>query len=117
MAIVGVSQTGGKYGNFVMSDLLSKGYKVYGVNAKGGKFAGHKLYPTLAALPDKADVVVFVVPPFVTEQVLKEVKMLGIDKVWMQPGAESRKAIDYCIKNNISVIHNQCIMVRARAKN
>ncbi len=113
IAVVGVSQSGGKYGNLVMSDLINKGYKIYGVNAKGGKVGDRELYPTLSAIPDKPDMVVFVVPPPVTEQVLKEVRMLGISRVWMQPGAESAKAIDYCTRHKISLIHNKCIMVQA----
>jgi len=112
IAVVGVSTSGGKYGNIVMSHLKARGYIVYGINAKGGQAGGHILYPTLAEAPEKPDVVVFVVPPAITENVLKDVKHLNIDKVWLQPGTESKNAIDYCINNNISIIHNRCIMVQ-----
>jgi len=111
IAVVGVSTNGGKYGNIVMSDLKNKGYIVYGINAKGGHFGDQILYPTIADAPEKPDMVVFVVPPAVTEKLLKEVKALAINRVWMQPGAESENAIDYCIKNKIFNIHNRCIMV------
>jgi len=113
IAVVGVSTSGGKYGNIVMSDLISKGYIVYGINAKGGKSGAHVLYPTLADTPEKPDLVVFVVPPAITENLLDTVKNLNIDKVWMQPGAESELAIDYCLKNNISIIHDRCIMIES----
>jgi len=58
--------------------------------------------------------VVFVVPPAATEEVLKEVNKLGIKNVWMQPGAESEKAIAYCKENNIDCVNDDCIMVRRK---
>ncbi|KAH8680712.1 CoA binding domain-containing protein [Xylariales sp. PMI_506] len=43
--------------------------------------------PTLSALPDPKNTSVSVItPPFVTRQVLKEARELGIPAVWLQPG-------------------------------
>ncbi|MFT4305006.1 MAG: CoA-binding protein [Candidatus Woesearchaeota archaeon] len=36
-----------------------------------------------------------------------------MNKVWMQPGSESEKAINFCKENNIEVIYNSCIMVKS----
>jgi len=55
-----------------------------------------------------------VVPPEVTEMVLTEVKMLGIKKVWMQPGSESAHAIAYCKANGIECVHDACIMLERK---
>jgi hypothetical protein len=62
-------------------------------------------------LPEKPDVVDVVVPPRVTEAVVKDCNRLGIKRVWMQPGSESEMAIKFCKDNNISVIFGKCIMV------
>jgi predicted CoA-binding protein len=41
---------------------------------------------------------------------------LGIDKAWIQPGAESVESIRLCNENNIGVLHDICIMVERRKK-
>ena len=111
IAIVGASKDPEKYGHRVYKDLKSGGYKVYPVNPNADEILGDKCYPSLEALPEKPDVVDVVVPPKVTEEVVKNRKKLGITKVWMQPGSESETAIKFCKDNNIAVIFEKCIMV------
>jgi len=48
--------------------------------------------------------------PMVTEKVVEECRKLGIRYVWMQPGAESRAAIEFCESNAIVCIHGACVM-------
>ena len=114
IAVVGVSDSPSKYGNRVFFDLLGAGYKTYAVHPDGGTIGGQKRYPDLRSLPERPDVVDIVVPPAVTEQIVKECNELGIDKVWMQPGSESQTAIEYCERNGISVLHEVCIMVQRK---
>ncbi|MFA5358432.1 MAG: CoA-binding protein [Patescibacteria group bacterium] len=110
-AIVGASANIEKYGHKVLIDLHTAGYKVIPINPKGGEIEGLQVYPSLSAVKEKIDVAIFVVPPTVTSEVLIEVKNLGIDKVWMQPGSESAEAIEFCKNNNINCVHDACIMV------
>jgi len=112
IAVVGASDNNKKYGNRVFFDLLNAGYKVYAIHKDNGMLGGHKRYSNLNSLPEKPDVVNIVVPHNVTELIVKECKKLGINKVWMQPGSESQKAIDYCNKNNIKSLYNVCILVK-----
>jgi uncharacterized protein len=62
------------------------------------------------------DVVDIVTPPAVTETILKECLEKGIKRVWLQPGAESQKAIDFCRDNYISVVYDVCVMLEALKK-
>jgi predicted CoA-binding protein len=110
IAVVGASRDPEKYGHRVYKDLRSGGYKVYPVNPNADEVLGDKCYPSLEALPEKPDVVDVVVPPKVTEEVVKTCKKLGITKVWMQPGSESEIAIKFCKDNGINVIYGICIM-------
>jgi predicted CoA-binding protein len=57
------------------------------------------------------DVVDFVTPPAATESILKECKELGLDRIWLQPGAESEAAIAYCREHDMKVIHDTCVMM------
>jgi predicted CoA-binding protein len=72
------------------------------------------VYPTLADLPEQPEVVDFVVPPPVTEKVVKEAHKLGLARIWMQPGAESEAAIAYCHEHGLQVVYDACAMVWKR---
>ena len=113
-AIVGASRDRSKYGNKVYRDLREKGFKVYPVNPNTSEVEGDTCYPDIISLPQKPDVVNTVVPPKVTEEIVKQCKVLGINRVWMQPGSESEEAIGFCEENGIKVVHSQCAMVRSR---
>jgi predicted CoA-binding protein len=113
-AVVGASQDRSKFGNRVFRSLRGAGYEVYPVNPKGGELEGTGVYPSLGDLPQAPEVVDLVVPPAVTEQVVREAHQLGLTRIWMQPGAESQAAIDYCHEHGIQVIHNACAMVHQR---
>jgi hypothetical protein len=113
-AVVGASRDPDKYGHQVYADLKNGGYKVYPVNPKAQEILGDKSYAQLADLPEKPDVVDLVVPPEVTEKVVRTCKKLGIRKVWMQPGSESEKAIKFCNENSINVVYGVCVMIQRR---
>jgi predicted CoA-binding protein len=113
-AVVGVSQDRSKFGTRIFLDLRAAGYTVYPVNPKGGELEGAKVYPSLADLPEPPEVIDLVVPPAVTEQVVKEALVLGLTRIWMQPGAESDAAIAYCQEHGLQVVHGACAMVWKR---
>jgi len=114
IAVVGASRNPEKYGHKVYKDLKEAGYKVYPVNPNASEILGDRCYPSLRSLPERPDVVTVVVPPRVTEEVVKTCKDLGISKVWMQPGSESDRAIQFCRDAGIKVVHGVCIIVQRR---
>ena len=114
IAVVGVSSKRRGFGYTVYHDLKAKGYKVYPVNPATNQIDGEKCYPGIQALPEKVDGVVLVVPPIRSEQVLRDIAAAGIDRVWMQQGAESESAIRFCEEHGIDVVHGQCIMMFAK---
>lgn len=113
-AVVGTSKDPAKYGNQIFHDLREAGYTVYGVNPQGGKIEGQKLHPTLSDLPEKPAVVDIVVPPAVTEEIVRQCAQLGLKRVWMQPGSESEAAIQFCQEQGIKVVHDTCAMIQKR---
>jgi predicted CoA-binding protein len=110
-AVIGATDDPQKYGNQVVKNLKERGYEVYPVNPRIEKLEGLKCYPTVADIPVKVDVVDFVVPPAVTEVILRQCKALGLDRIWLQPGSESEAAIAYCSENNLKVVHSVCVML------
>jgi len=110
-AVVGATTDTKKYGNEIFRNLISRGYEVYPVNPRLKELEGTKCYPSLSDIPVKVDVVDFVVPPTVTEEILKECKELELDRIWLQPGSESQAAVAFCDENNLKVVHGVCVML------
>lgn len=114
LAVVGVSRRGGKYGNMAFRDLTEKGYQVYIVHPSGDVIEGVRTYPSVKDLPPEVSGLVLVISPDQTEVVVQEAHAMGIQRIWMQPGAQSQAAIRYCEENGMSVIHRECVMMHAR---
>ncbi|NOX71295.1 MAG: CoA-binding protein [Candidatus Micrarchaeota archaeon] len=111
IALVGASANPEKWGYKLYKKLKNAGFSVFPINPKKPVIDGDESFPSLDELPEKPDVVITVVPPHVTEQVVKKCKELGIGKVWMQPGSESDEAIRFCEENGIDTIHHACFVV------
>jgi len=113
-AVIGVSRDPKKYGYRVYKDLKRAGYTVYPINPNADEILDDKCYHSLKELPEKPDIVDVVVPPKIAEKIVKECKKLGIKRIWMQPGSESKKAINFCKENNIKIVYGVCVMVERR---
>ncbi len=109
-AVVGATKNKEKWGWKVFKNLKKSKLEVYPVNPKYSEIDGKKCYSAIQDIPEKPDVIITIVPPEVTEKIVKECNGLGINKVWMQPGSESEKAINYCKENNIEVVHDVCMV-------
>ncbi|MCB9813222.1 MAG: CoA-binding protein [Pseudomonadales bacterium] len=110
IAIVGVSQNQEKYGHKIFRDLIQANYNVLGINPKEKLILGQTIYPDLDSLPYIPNLVILVVPPKISLEILNECAVLGIKKVWLQPGAESSEAIIFAKNNNINLSVNLCFM-------
>lgn len=113
LAVVGVSRSGKKFGNAATRELRKKGYRMIPVHPEAETIDGERCYPSLSRLPEQVGGVLVVVPPDQTEQVVREAADAGIRHVWMQQGAESQSAIDYCRDHDMSVVHGECILMFA----
>lgn len=110
-ALIGASNNKEKYGYKVLENLLDADFHVLPVNLKGGKILGQKVYKNIGEIKDDIDVVIFVVPSQITENIIKDVLEQGITKVWLQPGSESDEVINFCEEHNIECYHSACIML------
>lgn len=113
-AVVGSFRNETKYAYKILKDLSAKGYEVYPVNPNMSSVEGMVCYKSISDIPFDIDVADIVTPPLVTEKVLEECLKKGIRRVWLQPGAESEKAIRFCKENNIKVLHSICVMMESQ---
>ena len=111
-AVVGASTNREKYGNKVLRVYQQNNRPVYPINPRADEVEGLNAYPDLASLPEVPHGVSIITPPAITEQVVEEAVMLGIKHLWLQPGAESPKAVSHARKNNLNVVANgPCVLV------
>lgn len=115
LAVVGVSRDPKKFGNLAFRELRARGFEVFAVNPNVEEIDGFPCYPNLQSLPEKVDGVVIVVPPQQTENIARDAAGAGIQRVWMQQGAESDVAIRYCREHNMTEVHGECILMFAGA--
>lgn len=111
VAVVGVSTDQSKFGWIVYQNLKSRGYHVFAVNPRYTECHGETCYPSVAELPVVPGLVVLVVPPAVSERLMPDLAAAGVQRVWLQPGAESPAAIAAAEAAGLQVIHSVCIMM------
>ena len=116
IAVVGATDKREKWGYKIFSRLRSLGYDVHPVNPTVSAVDGQKAYASLRDVPKKPDAVSIVVPPSATEQAVRIAKELRIGFVWIQPGAESDEAIEFCDDNGLACIHHKCILVETNER-
>ncbi len=113
IVVVGVSKSPEKFGHKIFRDLLQSGFDVKGVGKEKGIILQQRIYSSIGKIGEKADIIITVIPPLVTEKIVEEAIKLGIDEIWMQPGSESKTAIERAMGAGIKTTSNRCIMVDA----
>jgi len=85
IAIIGASSTPGKWGNILLKNLLSNGFKgpVYPVNPKEKTILGTVCYPSVLDIPDPVDMALIAVPRSHALTVAKECGIKGVQGIIM----------------------------------
>jgi predicted CoA-binding protein len=92
-AVAGASTDRSKYGNKVLRCYGQAGRRAYPLNPREAEVEGLTAYPDLASLPEAVHGLSIITPPAITERVVDEALAIGIENLWMQPGAESADAV------------------------
>lgn len=116
IAVVGATDHLHKFGAKIYRNLKSKGYRVFPLNVVSETVDGDPAYADLADLPVAPDIVNIVVPPPRTRKVVERCVELGIDHIWIQPGAEDAGVLAYLDDHDVHYLANACIMVYARRR-
>ncbi len=111
IAVVGLSDNPDRTSRQIAELLVSKGYKVVGVNPMIQKAGEIDVYPNLAAIPFDIDIVdVFrrseTIPDIIDDLLLKTPKTL-----WLQQGIRNDAAVKPIIEKGIYTIQDKCIAV------
>ena len=109
IAVFGASQDSAKYGFKIFTTLLQKGYRVVGINPKGGEVNGQPFYTSLSDVSGPVDVAIMVIPPAALLEAVEACKAKGIKEIWFQPGAQEDNAFVMATAAGIKAV-NACFM-------
>lgn len=110
--VVGASPHRHKYGNKVLRCYQQNGRRAIPVNPNEQEVEGAACVSSVLDLPDDVRSISVITPPPATERVVEEAVRKGIRNVWMQPGAESERAVATCAAAGINVIADgSCVLV------
>lgn len=111
-AVVGASKDRSKYGNKVLRCYLQKGRRAYPIHPREAEIEGRPCLPDLYALKEPVHGLSIITPPAVTERIVEDAAACGIRRLWMQPGAESARAVQRAQELGLSVIAGgPCLLV------
>lgn len=108
--VVGDVLNESKYASRILRALNNADYNTSGVNPR---VESNEAYKALKDVPFKIDIVDLCINPRNGIEIVKETKELGIDKIMIQPGAESNEILSYCRENNIEAVQD-CALVQLR---
>ncbi len=113
--VVGASKNRDKYGNKVLRCYLMNDRTAIPVNQHEKEIEGIPCVASVTDLPDDVKSISIITPPAVTEQVVDAAIARGIENIWIQPGAESIRAVEACRAKEINVIADgSCLLVVLR---
>lgn len=117
IAVAGVSRTDDGAANLIYRKLRTLGYKVFAINPNAETVEGDACYHDLKSIPEKPDGVVIVTKPEAADQIVRECADLGIARVWMHRGMDSKgasvseEAVAFCREQGMTVIPGGCPMM------
>lgn len=105
--VVGDVLNKSKYAFRILSSLRDSNFNVEGVNPRD---TTGNVYKTLEEVPYKIDVIDLCINPIQGLKVIESAANLNIDKVLIQPGAESEEILSLCRNKGIIAIEG-CALV------
>jgi uncharacterized protein len=111
MALVGLSRSGRKFGNYAFRALTGKGYRVYPIHPSADAVDGARCYRSVRDAPEPVDAAVIIVPPKEAVSAVREAAAGGVRQVWLQQGAESPEVLEACRELGLDVVSGECILM------
>ena len=93
-AVAGASTDRAKYGNKVLRCYQQAGRVVFPLNPREEEVEGERAYASLDDLPEVPHGLSIVTPPPISLALLEDAARLGIEHVWLQPGAEDAAVLE-----------------------
>ena len=101
-----------KYAYKILNSLKESGYNAVGLNPS---IKNEEVYSNLSDIPYKIEILNLCINPNKGIKIIQEAHELKIDKILIQPGAESPEILNFCRENGIQAIEG-CTLVELRKR-
>lgn len=101
-----------KYAHTISNKLEEYGYNVSKVNPRTKR---KEAYHSLKEIRDNVEAINLCIHPKSGINLVKEAKDLNINKILIQPGAESEEIIEFCKDNDMQALEG-CVLVELSKK-
>jgi uncharacterized protein len=111
-AVAGASNDRRKFGNQVLRSYLQAGKRVHPIHPFLETVEALPAVKPIAELPERVHGLSIITPAPVTERLIEDAARAGIARVWLQPGAESRRALELAAELGLEAIaRGPCLLV------
>ncbi len=110
IAMVGASSSEESYSYWVFQYLKDRGYHMIPVNPNAREIHGEKVYPDLASIPEKVDLVQVFRKSEDAPPIVEAAIRIGAKVVWMQEGVINEEAAKRAEDAGLKVVMNRCMM-------
>ena len=114
--LFGVSKVKQKFGNTILKELTSKGIRIFPMHKNLEEVENIKCYKQLSELPEKVGAAIVCTKPEKTVAILEELKVSGIENIWLQQGSANTGIYEKAKIDFENVIYHKCILMFANQK-
>jgi predicted CoA-binding protein len=109
IAVVGASPDPERPSHIVAEFLKEQGYHIIPVTPKGGKILGETVYPDLASIPERVEVVDVFRRPEDVMPIVEQAIAIKAKALWLQEGVINQEAADRAREAGLIVIMDRCM--------
>ena len=111
IAVVGLSANWSRPSYFVAKYMQDHGYRIIPVNPAYTEVLGEKCYPSLAAIPEKVDMVDCFRKAIEIDALATEAIAIGAKCLWMQLGVINEAAAATASQAGLDVVMDRCVKI------
>lgn len=104
IVILGASNDRNKFGNKAVRAFRQQGCEVFPVNPRTETIEGLRVFPSIAEVPVRPQMVSVYVPSEILLPLLPAIAAKGCDELWLNPGAASEAVLAECARLGLNVI-------------
>lgn len=113
IAVVGISRSGKKFGNYACKELVTRGHEIFPVHPEATEIEGMTCYPNLESLKGKVDALLISIASSKVPPVLEEAARAGMKNIWLQQGSWSKEVQQTADRLGLQVVSKKCILMYA----
>lgn len=111
IAVVGISADAGKISRRIADFLLSKNYRVAGVNPAAPIIPAITVYKSLSDIPFEIDIVNVFRKSESIPELIPDIIKVKPKCLWLQEGISNDAAVSEAYEKGISIVQDKCILV------